>query len=401
MFIVTCSITQKEKTDMKVVHLCLAAFYPENYSYQENMLPKFHKQLGYDVEVIASTQSFDEHGNVCYLSNVGSYRNEYNIKVTRLPYKSKKKIWKKFKRYRGVYDTLEKAEPDILFIHGGQFLDIDQVVKYLKMHSDVTVYVDNHADFSNSATNWLSKNILHKIIWKHAEHLIEPYTSKFYGVLPVRVDFLKNVYRLPSEKCELLVMGADDDLVKMAKKSGARERIRNKYGIKEDDFLIMTGGKIDQWKTQTLLLMKAVHNIVNEKIKLIVFGSVTQDLMEQVESLSDGKKVQYIGWIVSKMTYEYFEAADLVIFPGRHSVMWEQVTGQGIPMVVKDWDGTHHIDIGGNVKFLSRDSVEEIQEVIEYLLNNPREVEQMRYIAEKDGMKVFSYQDIAKRCIEP
>ena len=29
---------------MKIVHLCLGCFYIDNYSYQENMLPKFHKE---------------------------------------------------------------------------------------------------------------------------------------------------------------------------------------------------------------------------------------------------------------------------------------------------------------------------------------------------------------------
>ena len=167
---------------MKIVHLCLCSFFPDNYSYQENMLPKYHKKLGYDVEVIASTRSFDEQGKPCYLDNVGTYQNEYGIKVTRLPYKSNSTIWKRLKRYIGVFDAISKADPDILFIHGGQFLDIDQVVKFLKDHKDVTVFVDNHADFSNSATNWFSKNILHKIVWKHTEHKIEPYTKKFYGV---------------------------------------------------------------------------------------------------------------------------------------------------------------------------------------------------------------------------
>lgn len=385
---------------MKVVHLCLGSFYPDNYSYQENMLPKFHKELGYDVEVIASTQSFDEHGKVCFLPNAGTYQNEYDIKVTRLPYKSKNRICKKLKRYIGTYDALSKAEPDILFIHGGQFLDIDQVVKYLKKHSDVKVYVDNHADFSNSATNWFSKNILHKIVWKHTEHEIDPYTKKFYGVLPIRVDFLKDIYGLPAEKCELLVMGADDELVKKAKESGAKERIRKQYGIGEDDFLIITGGKIDQWKTQTLLLMQAVQNITNEKVRLIVFGSVTQELTDQVKALADGRKVQYIGWILSKDSYDYFEAADLVVFPGRHSVMWEQVTGQGKPMLVKDWPGTHHVDLGGNVRFLTQDSVEEIQEEIERVLQNPEEYERMKTVAHKKGMQVFSYKDIAARALQ-
>ena len=384
---------------MKIVHLCLGSFYPDNYSYQENLLPKFHKELGYDVEVIASTQSFDEHGKVCYLPNAGIYQNEYDIKVTRLPYKSDNKIWKKLKRYNGVYDAIEKASPDILFIHGGQFLDIDQVVKYLKKHSNVTVYVDNHADFSNSATNWFSKNILHKIVWKHTLHKIEPFTKKFYGVLPVRVDFLKNVYKLPSEKCELLVMGADDELVEKAKSTNARSRIRQKYGIKDDDFLVMTAGKIDQWKTQTLLLMQAVQNISNDKVRLIVFGSVTQELMDQVKALADGTKVQYIGWVQSKDSYDYFEAADLVVFPGRHSVMWEQVTGQGKPMLVKDWPGTHHVDLGGNVKFLHEDSVDDIFSGIQYLVENPNDYLKMFNVAQEKGKQTFSYYEIARRAL--
>ena len=270
----------------------------------------------------------------------------------------------------------------------------------MKDHKDVTVFVDNHADFSNSATNWFSKNILHKIVWKHTEHQIEPYAKKFYGVLPVRVDFLKDIYGLPADKCELLVMGADDELVERAKTSGARERIRKQYGISDSDFLIVTGGKIDQWKTQTLLLMQAVQNISNPSVRLIVFGSVTDELKEQVKNLSDSVKVQYIGWISSEDTYDYFEASDLVVFPGRHSVMWEQVTGQGKPMIVKDWPGTHHVDLGGNVLFLTEDSVGEIQEKIESLLAEPSKLKEMTKIAQEKGMQIFSYADISKRAIE-
>ncbi|MBR3352210.1 MAG: glycosyltransferase family 4 protein [Erysipelotrichaceae bacterium] len=363
------------------------------------MLPKFHKKRGYDVEVIASTQSFDSNGKVCYLDKTGTYQNEYDIKVTRLPYKSSSKVWKKLKRYVGTEKALEEANPDILFIHGCQFLDIDKIVNYLKKHNDVVTYVDNHADFSNSATNWISKNVLHKIIWKNCAHQIEPYVRKFYGVLPIRVEFLTDIYKLPANKCELLVMGADDDLVEKAKKTNARQYIRKKYGIKEDDFLVLTGGKIDRWKTQTLLLMKAVQKIDKEKLKLIVFGSVIQELRDQVINLVDGDKIKYIGWVDAKNSYDYFEAADLVVFPGRHSVMWEQVTGQGIPMIVKSWPGTHHVDLGGNVRFLYTDSVEEIQKEIELLISNVDDYRHMKTVAEQNGMNVFSYKKIAEKAI--
>ena len=146
--------------------------------------------------------------------------------------------------------------------------------------------------------------------------------------------------------------------------------------------------------------MQAVKNIDRDNIRLIVFGSVTQELSEQVKSLADGQIIQYIGWINSKDTYDYFEAADLVVFPGRHSVMWEQVTGQGKPMLVKDWPGTHHVDLGGNVLFLSKDTVDEIQDKIEFLISNPDKVIEMTRIAERKGMQFFSYADISKRAIE-
>ena len=384
---------------MKIVHLCLGCFFPDNYTYQENMLPKFHKKMGYDVEVIASLATFDKDGKSTFLENGSVYRNEYDIQVTRLNYKKPLRLYRKLKRYVGVYRALVKAAPDILFIHGCQFMDIDTVVKYVKTHKHVKVYVDNHADFSNSAQNWFSKNILHKILWKYCAHRIEPYTLQFYGVLPSRVDFLTQIYKVSPEKCSLLVMGADDDKVQEAKDSATKRKIRERYGIEESDFLIMTGGKIDPWKTQTLLLMKAVAQIDDPKVKLIVFGSVTPDLKTKLKNLCVDNKIIYTGWIKSGDAYKYFASADLVVFPGRHSVLWEQVVGLGIPMVCKLWPGTTHIDLGGNVVFLKEDSVQEIENVILKILACPDQYEQMKKVAESRGMEIFSYRKISQSAI--
>lgn len=385
---------------MKIVHLCLACFFPDNYSYQENLLPKFHKEFGYKVEVLASLMTFDENGKPTHIKKGCSYINENDINVVRLDYKRPIKLYRKLKRYTGTYEALEKMNPDVLFIHGCQFMDMDIVIKYLKSHSDVCVFVDSHADFSNSATNIVSKIFLHKIFWRHTAKMIEPFATKFYGVLPARVDFLKNVYKLPPEKCELLVMGADDDLVEKSAEPHVRKSIRAEHNISEEDFLIVTGGKIDLFKKQTLLLMEAVKQMKNPKVKLLVFGSVVPELKEEVVTLCDGNRIQYIGWIQSKESYDYFAAADLVVFPGRHSVFWEQVAAQGIPMICKYWDGTTHVDLGGNVKFLYKDSAEEIKYQIEYLVENQQEYEHMKQIAVERGMKEFSYRDIAKRAIE-
>ena len=88
-----------------------------------------------------------------------------------------------------------------------------------------------------------------------------------------------------------------------------------------------------------------------------------------------------------------------MIFPGRHSVMWEQVAAQGIPMFVKKWEGTTHVDLGGNVKFINNDTVAEIQGMIENILNDKEEYEFMKKIATEKGMREFSYAGIAERSI--
>jgi len=363
------------------------------------MLPKYHQKLGHDVSVIASLQTFDENGNVCYMEKASEYRNEYGIPVQRLDFKKPLKIYRKLKQYIGTYEAIEKTHPDILFIHGCQFMDMDVIVKYLKKNPNVTVYVDNHADFSNSGKNWISYIVLHKILWKHSAHIINPYTKKFYGVLPARVDFLKSVYRLPEDKIELLVMGADDEKVEAALKPEVRKEIREKYGIADDDFLIITGGKIDNFKKQILYLMEAVNKLQNNRVKLIVFGSVIPELKEKVESLVS-PYTQYIGWVQSDQTDMYFAASDLVVFPGRHSVFWEQVAGLGKPMLCKAWDGTKHVDLGGNVIFLEKDTPKEIYEVVKDLIDNPDKYMKMKNVAEKEGMRVFSYLDIAKRSLQ-
>ena len=384
---------------MRITHLCLGCFFPDGYSYQENMLPKYHKKLGHDVSVVASLQTFDKNGNISYMDKASEYRNEYGIPVQRLDYKRPLRIYRKLKRFVGTYEAIEKTNPDILFIHGCQFMDMDIVVRYLKKHPHVTVYVDNHADFSNSAKNWVSFTFLHKILWKHCAHIINPFTKKFYGVLPARVDFLKNVYGLPEDKIELLVMGADDEKVEAALKPEVKKEIRAKYGIADDDFLIITGGKIDNFKKQILYLMEAVNKLQNERVKLIVFGSVIPELKEKVEALVS-PYTQYIGWVQSDQTDKYYAASDLVVFPGRHSVFWEQVAGLGKPMLCKSWDGTKHVDLGGNVIFLEKDSADEINEVVKDLVDNPEKYQKMKAVAEREGMKTFSYSDIAKRSIQ-
>lgn len=382
---------------MKITHLCLCGPVTDNLSYQDNLLTKYHKKLGYEVSIITSHFVWNNKGKI-EIDKRNIYYNENNIKIIRIKSKYNTTIESKIKRYENFYNILEQENPDILFIHGVQFYDIRCVVKYLKRNPRVKVYVDNHADFSNSAQNWVSKNVLHKVIWRRCAQLIEPYVIKFYGVLPARVDFLIDIYKIPKNKVELLVMGVDDEEVSKINSKEIIRETRINEGIDTSDFLIVTGGKIDSFKKQTLLLMQAVKEIKNKKVKLIVFGSVADELKEEFYNLIDDR-VKYVGWISNNEAYKYFIASDLIVFPGRHSVFWEQAVGCGIPCIFKRWNGTEHINLGGNCEFLYEDTVLEIKKKIECISENNDKYKIMKNCSREKGMREFSYLEIAKRSL--
>lgn len=385
---------------MKILHCCLAAFYIDNYGYQENFLPKMHKLQGHDVMILASTETFKDNMNLGYLKP-SSYITENNIPITRIPY-----VWwlphliaKKLRYYPDVYKLIETFKPDIIFLHDVQFLSINEVAKYAKANKNVVIYADGHTDFNVSARNWLSKNILHKIIYRYCAKLIEPYLRKFYGVLPIRVEFIKNVYKISPEKLDLLVMGGDLTNIDFSKKNEVRSFIRKENNIEENDFLIITGGKIDNLKN-VHLLMKSVNEIANKKIKLIVFGSIDNELKSQIEELSKSEFIRYVGWKSSEEVSNYFLASDLAFFPGRHSVLWEQSAALGLPGVFKKWDGIQHLDVGGNVLFLDDVNIESIKIMIITIYNDKSLFEKMKKVAIEKGISYFSYYEIAKRAIE-
>lgn len=384
---------------MNITHICLASFYIDEGSYQENLLPRFHARMGHNVTIIASPDVFSKAGDLICGDAPKIYTNSDGIPVQRIQYKFKF-FDRKLKRFINLYKHLDASKPDVIFIHGCQFLDIRKVIKYLEKSPSVRVFVDNHADFSNSAKNFLSKYFLHRILWRFCAQLISPYVEKFYGVLPSRVEFLKNEYKIPISKIDLLLMGADDDLVNKYNKESIYLSTRDRFNVKKNDFLIVTGGKIDSAKRDTLNLMKAVASLENKKVRLLIFGSLAENIKHEFNELLCSN-ITYIGWVSPEESHVIFNAADLVSFPGRHSVFWEQVVAQKKPLMVKEWPGTDHIDIGGNVIFLPRTDQEEIKKNIIEIIEKKDLFKKLNESAKSSASTQFLYSKIAEKSLNP
>lgn len=379
---------------MKIVHVIIAAVYKEGFGYQENILPAKHVELGLDTYVVSFNNDFPEGKE---------YINDDGIKVCLLPkyepmFARMRYVSSITKKTQGLYSYFEHVSPDIIFIHGLQSIDSLTVCKWCKKHPNVKLYVDQHADYYNSPITKFSTRLYYKIVYGYIARQLSKYAIKFWGVTPWRVDYLQNVYGVKPEKTDLLVMGGDESLVDWSHRENIRKELRLKCNVPEDAFLVISGGKIDQAKN-IHLLVEAVSRLKEYNVFLLVFGSLTKDMNDYCTPLFKDN-IKYIGWLDSKEVYPYFLASDLAVFPGTHSVLWEQAMSCGIPGIFKDWDGGFsHIDCGGNALLLKEISADTLASKVTELANDSQKYKMMKFVAENRARKEFSYIEIAKRSI--
>lgn len=349
----------------KIVHVVIFEYYHEGYSYQENLLSQKHKELGEDVTIIA-LENDGKQSHRGQKLDVGEYYNEYGIRVIVLPKTHHNiHIRRFFDISSGLYSTLNIVAPDIIFLHNFRGTDVRHICKYIRNHPSVKLYVDSHDDYYNEPLDTFSRRF-RSYEWRNYAQKLLPYTIKFWGTIPWREKYLKEVYKIPSSKVDLLIMGADEKKIIGRDKISIRKNVKQHYSIPQDAFLVVSGGKIDKRK-QLDLLMEAVSQM-DERVWLLVFGSPTEEMKEIINKYRDTKNIVLTGWVPSDMAYDFFLASDLAFFPGTHSVLWEQAVACGLPIVVKKWEWIQHIQVCNNAILLEEVTVESIKEAIDSLL---------------------------------
>ena len=383
---------------MRIVHIAPNSPYNDRWGYQDNLLPKYHANMGHNVTLIVPNLTH-ANGQIAQ-TTCDEFDSFDGFHVIR----RKNAIPKIFKldvffHTIKVYDILKKIKPDFVFYHGLVSSTIFQVTRYKRLENPNLVIVqDNHLDYNIGFGKQMP--LKHKLlVFKHrlVYALNDKYISKVYGVTPWRRDYAIDVFGVPRDKADVLIMGADDEKVDLQHRKETRARVRKRYDIKDKDFLIVTGGKIDK-KKKIDKLMNAVANDSN--VKLLVFGIVLDDVKKEFDALiKQNKNIIYIGWINSDKVYDYFFAADLVFFPGQHSVLWEQACASKVPCVFEKWDGMDHVNNGGNSDFVSPATVETIKTKIEELKFTPKYFK-MKAVAESDKTDIYLYSKIAEKSLE-
>lgn len=317
---------------MKILHLCLACFYIDNYTYQENILPHINHEDGHDVRIIASTETYVDNAHLGYVEP-SEYVTEYGVPIKRLPYVKVGNgfVTHKLRIYPHLYEELAAFAPDVVMCHDLAFGSVLDVIRYKKDHPQVKLYADTHSAAYNSGTNWLSLHILHRLYYRYLTQKALPYLERYFYIGEGEREFSARNYNIPEAQMEYYPLGGV--LLSDEEYAATRAKRRAELGLAENDRLYIHSGKLQTVK-RTDELLSAFSAVDDPHAVLAVIGSIPKEREAVLLPLiAADKRIRYLGWKSGDDLQEYLCAADLYCQPGSVSATMQNAICRNTPVM--------------------------------------------------------------------
>ncbi len=379
---------------MKILHLCLACFYIDNYTYQENILPRINHEDGHDVRILASTETYVDNAHLGYVEPA-EYVTEYGVPIKRLPYVKAGNgfVTHKFRAYPHLYDEIAAFAPDVIMCHDLAFWSVLDVIRYKKAHPAVKLYADTHTAYNNSGTNWLSLHILHRGLYRYLTKKAFPYLEKYFYISDECREFSHEVYDIPNEKMEFYPLGGT--LLSDEEYAAVRAKRRTELGLVENDRLYIHSGKLDALKRSDELF-RAFSAVDDPHAVLAVIGSIPEDRNSILLPLMEAdKRIRYLGWRTGEELQEYLCAADLYCQPGSQSATMQNAVCRYCPVMLYPHPA-HTADYDrGEVIWIKTQA--DMEMVFRSLATDPARLKPLRENAKKIARELLDYRRLAAR----
>lgn len=377
---------------MKIVHLCLACFYFDDWGYQENFLPKQNVNDGHETVIITSRFDKDIKTKKNIFTNSGTYEKN-GMKIIRLDYK-----WplghylnNKIRIYKDLDKHLNDENPDLLFIHGLQFLDLKRISSFAEKHPSCVIFADNHAEYDNSGINVISREILHKRLYARAIKQNIKSISNIYYIGLECGEFLRDIYQV-NEKLEFLTLGGN--IVEEADKQKFTREVREFHHLDINEFMFLHTGKFNKLK-KTLEIIQTFKDVFPTSFKLYLIGIFEDVELEKrvMGMIKNHSNIQYLGWKNQEELDKYLCASDLIVQLGTKSSVFQQGICCGTPLLLRDMENNKFL-LSNNNGFLVHDVID-LKETFTRIRNDVSILEICKKNTYEFARKNLSYSVIA------
>lgn len=365
---------------MTIIHV--NGYFKEDVIYQENLLTKGQLELGHNVILITSRYEPEMKINIGNRKKPAGEINYGGLTVVRVDdfFEVKKNALVLIK---SILPHLYKYKPQMIFFHDVSHL-LFYGVFYKLRNPGVLIYVDFHSDTYNSGNSVFGK--LYHLFWRFFFRIFDKTFNKYFGVAPESVSFIKEVYKLPSDKIELLPLPG----IKIPSEVALLHRVefRKRFGFDETLKLIVHTGKLPQGK-ETLLLLKAFTLINDENIRLVIAGSIDDHFDKEFKSFQEiDNRIFFLSWLNPDNITKLLCASDLMVQPGSLSHTFVEAICCGLPIILNDTPQGRNLTSYGNGLLLEKKEVNSLRILIEKAF-----VEEEYKLLKKNAVIASSYFD--------
>lgn len=381
---------------MKIVHIMY--WYCKDMGYQEKFLPAEQAKLGMDVYIITSNLlPFFKGINEDSRKLAPGIFKEKDVKIYRLPTIFEIKDGGQL-LLKGVKKRLNEIKPDIVHSHGTFSFTSIYAIHFQKKFK-YKLFIDDHSHTGNFHVDKLHKRIFILLVKRY----IKRTRNRINCLFPVQYSS-KNILKkyFPNIKKKILHLGANDKLFYPSNE--LRQLFRDKLGVMENELLIITSGKFDENKDITFLLDAFLELEHSEHYLLLIIGNGTLEYMNKLKQIKKDchipEKIIFIDFLKNQDLNKYYNAADIGIWPGDHSIGVIEAIASGLPVIIPEGDMGYKIlfDHKAAIGF-KRKNVKSLKNSIK-ILSKKKEREKLRNQGLKLVLNVLSWKKIAQNSID-
>ncbi len=386
---------------MKIVHVI--DYFQPRLGYQETFLAREHARSGHEVCVVTS----DRYNPIVYAGGAAEavmggrikgsgFFVEEGIKVWRLKTVSEipHGIW-----VAGLAGKIKELQPDVVIMHGVASFSAIRIGRLKSKGVSFKLIYDDHMTYDNSRSPL--KVLYHPFRWLFSG-LLQQTADALVAILPETKTFMNRKYGLPLERITIIPLGADDELFRSD--AAARQEIRRKLGISEDDIVFIYTGKVVPDKGLHLLV-EATRLLKNDKVKALIVGGGSESYIAELRQAvkTSGLEGRFI-WqaaVPNEELYRFYSAADAAVWPRGASIGQREAMACGLPIIIgQESKVTELVDYANGLTYREEDAsdlAQQMGKLLDSRLRSEMGRNSRRFIEEKLNWKTIArqYLDLA------
>ena len=288
--------------------------------------------------------------------------------------------------YKKIKKLINKHEINLVHLHGPLFTFCGGVMRKTKLPCIMTTHYI--LDFKG---NKLIESLYQRVI----KWVTRSTAKKVDKIICVNEDYIPiyTSWGIDRDKLVYIPNGIDTE-----KFSPGKSDIKKKLKCKS---LLVFWGRLGYQKNIQILI-KAFKNINTPDTKMVIIGKGPD--IKKLKTLTNGdKNIIFTGYLSDNELLNYARGADVAVLPSR-AESWGLVIGEamacGLPVISSNVGKAGELLGGDRGLILKRDTVSELSEKIDYLLNNKQIAKEMSIRSRKFIIENYGWDEVAQKTEE-